>query len=158
MPPQPPIQTIISPMRTRRQQLRLPDEVRYIQRRAAAHDGRMVTIGQFVLFSTTGDAWLLDPSDHFAARLARDGDPEPVDIRETDTTYVVARPGKYRIEGPAFVYTDRRSRRVSTILGYPINLLANPPTSRNFKYFWLVLWCGCRAANAVETYAKRGAE
>jgi hypothetical protein len=127
MPRKPPIQTIISPMRTRRQQLRLPDEVRYIQRRAAAHDGRVVTVGHFVLFSTeTGDAWLLDPSDHFAARLARDGDPESIDIRETETTYVVAWPGKYRIEGPAFVYTDRRSRRVSTIVGYPINLLANP--------------------------------
>ena len=129
MPRPPPIQTTISPMRTRRQQLRLPDEVRYIQRRAAARDGRVVTADQLVLFSTdTGDAWLLDPSDHFAARLARDGDPEPVDIRETETTYVVDWPGKYRIEGPAFVYTDRLSRRVSTILGYPINLLANPPT------------------------------
>src|SRR6266705_3393342 len=32
--------------------LRLTDEVRYIQRRAASHDGRVVTIGQLVLFST----------------------------------------------------------------------------------------------------------
>src|ERR1700739_3958018 len=38
--------------------LRLADEVRYIIRRAAAHDGRVVTIGQLTLFSTeTGDAW-----------------------------------------------------------------------------------------------------
>src|SRR5205807_3442435 len=49
---------------------RLADEVRYIQRRAADHDGRIVTIGQLVLFSTaTGDAWLLDPAD----RLPRQG-------------------------------------------------------------------------------------
>ena len=35
---------------------------------AADHDGRIVTIGQLVLLSTdTGDAWLLDPSDHLAA-------------------------------------------------------------------------------------------
>src|ERR1700749_1715507 len=55
---------------------RLADEVRYILRRAAEHDGRVVTIGQLILFSTeTGDAWLLDPSDQLAARLARDGDP-----------------------------------------------------------------------------------
>ena len=41
--------------------LRLADEVRYIQRRAADHDGRVVTVGQLVLFSTeTGDAWLLE--------------------------------------------------------------------------------------------------
>jgi hypothetical protein len=54
---------------------RLADEVRYIQRRAADHDGRIVTIGRLVLFSTeTGDAWLLDPADRLAARLARDGE------------------------------------------------------------------------------------
>ena len=42
--------------------LRLVDEVRYIQRRAADHDGRIVTIGQLVLFSTdTGDAWMANP-------------------------------------------------------------------------------------------------
>jgi hypothetical protein len=40
--------------------LRLADEVRYIQRRAADRDGRVVTVGQLVVFSTeTGDAWLL---------------------------------------------------------------------------------------------------
>ena len=43
---------------------RLADEVRYIQRRAADYDSRIVTIGQLILFSTkTGDAWLLDPAD-----------------------------------------------------------------------------------------------
>ena len=35
---------------------RLADEIRYIQDKAAAHDGRMVTLGQLILFSTdTGD-------------------------------------------------------------------------------------------------------
>jgi hypothetical protein len=109
----------------KRRQLRLADEIRYIQRRAAAHDGRVVTADQLVLFSTdTGDAWLLDPSDHLAARLARDGDPERIAFEETDTTFKIAWPGNYRIDGSAFVYTDRQSRRVSTILGYPTELLA----------------------------------
>ena len=31
-------------------------------------------------------------------------------------------PGSYRLDGPAFVYTDRHSRRA--ILGYPTQLLA----------------------------------
>ena len=111
-------------MRNRRQ-LRLADEIRKIQRRAAAHEGRVVTADQLVLFSTeTGDAWLLDPSDHLAARLARDGDPEPIAFEETDTTYKIAWPGNYRIEGAAFIYTDRQSRRLSTILGYPTHILA----------------------------------
>ena len=60
---------------------RLADKVHYIQRRAAEHDERIVTVGQLVFFSTeTGDAWLLDTLDHLAARLTRDGDPEPIDI------------------------------------------------------------------------------
>jgi hypothetical protein len=63
---------------------RLADEVRYILGRAAEHDGRVITIGQIILFSTeTGDAWLLDPSIQLAARLAPDGDPEPFHIEET---------------------------------------------------------------------------
>ena len=89
--------------------LRLADEVRYIQRRAADHDGRIVTIGQLVLFSTdTGDAWLLDPSDQLAARLARDGDPEPIRIEENDTAFAIDWNGRYRIDGAAFVDIDRK--------------------------------------------------
>jgi hypothetical protein len=108
-----------------RPRLRLADEIRSIQRRAAAHDGRVVTVDQLVLFSTeTGDAWLLDPSDHLAVRLARDGDPESVAFEETGARFEIAWPGSYRLDGPAFVYTDRQSRRVSTILGYPTQLLA----------------------------------
>ena len=103
---------------------RLADEVRYIQRRAADHDGRIVTLGQLVLFSTeTGDAWLLDPSEQLAAQLAHDGDPEPIHIEETDTTFAIGWKGHYRIEGAAFIYVDRDSGRVTTILGYPTDKL-----------------------------------
>src|SRR4249920_3619298 len=57
---------------------RLADEVRYVQRCAAKHDGRIITLTQLILFSTrTGDAWLLDPTDRLAARVARDGSPNP---------------------------------------------------------------------------------
>ena len=113
-------------MRNRRR-LRLADEIRYIQRRAAARDGRVVTADQLLLFSTeTGDAWLLDPADHLAARLARDGDPETVHIEENDSSFVIDWKGNYRIEGRTFVYSDRQTRRVSTILGYPTRLLAPP--------------------------------
>ena len=102
----------------------LADEVRYIQRRAARHDGRVVSIGQLVLFSTeTGDAWLLDPSEQLAARLAHDGDPEPIHIEETDTTIAIGWKGQYRVEGAAFIYVDRDSGRVTTTLGYPTHKL-----------------------------------
>jgi hypothetical protein len=105
--------------------LRLADEVRYIQHRAAAHDGRVVTVGPLVLFSTaTGDAWLLDPVDQLATGLARDGDPLPVHIEDTDTTFTVGWQGQYRIDGDAFVYADSVSGRVITILGYPTRQLS----------------------------------
>ena len=103
---------------------RLADEVRYILGRAAKHDGRIVTIGQIILFSTeTGDAWLLDPSDQLAARLARDGDPEPFHIEENETTFTIDWKGRYRIEGAAFVYIDRETGRRATIHGYPTHKL-----------------------------------
>jgi hypothetical protein len=104
---------------------RLADEVRYIQNKAAEHDGRVVTLGQLVLFSADrGDAWLLDVTDQLAAPLARDGDPEPIHLEETDTRFAIGWKGHYHIDGPAFIYTDRDSGRVTTILGYPTQKIA----------------------------------
>jgi hypothetical protein len=108
--------------------VRLADEVRYIQRRAADRDGRIVTIGQLILFSTeTGDAWLLDPADRLAARLARDGQSEPIRIEETDTTFAIGWRGRYRLDGAAFVCSDQDTGRVTTILGYPTDKLSQLP-------------------------------
>ena len=107
------------------QSFRLADEVRYIQRRAAAGDSRIVSIAQLVLFSTqTGDAWLLDRIDRLAARLARGGESEPIHIEETDTTFTVAWKGRYDINGAAFVYSDRDTGAITTILGYPTEKLS----------------------------------
>jgi hypothetical protein len=104
---------------------RLADEVRYIQNKAAEYDGRVVRLGQLVLFSTdTGDAWLLDVTDQLAAPLARDGDPEPIHLEETDTTFAIRWKGHYHIEGTAFIYADRDSGRVRTIFGYPTQTIA----------------------------------
>jgi hypothetical protein len=44
--------------------------------------------------TNTGDACLLDIADQLAARLARDGDPEPIHPEETDTSFA------NRMEGP----------------------------------------------------------
>ena len=99
---------------------RLADEVRYIQKKASERDSRVVAVGQLVLFSTdTGDAWLLDVTDQLAARLARDGDPEAIHLEETDTSFAIGWKGHYHIDGPAFIYADRDTGRVSAILGYP---------------------------------------
>jgi hypothetical protein len=104
---------------------RLADEVRYIQRHAADHHSRIVNVGELILFSTeTGDAWLLDPADGLAARLARNGEREPIHIEETDTTFAIGSKGRYRIEGPAFVYSENDTGRITTIVGYPTEQLA----------------------------------
>jgi hypothetical protein len=66
-----------------------------------------------MLFSTeTGDAWLLDRTDLLAARLARDAEAAPIQIVETATTVAIEWTGSYRINGPAFVYSDRDTGRV----------------------------------------------
>ncbi len=105
--------------------LRLADEIGYIQDKAADHDQRMVSLGPFILFSTeTGDAWLLDATDKLAVRLARDGDPEPIHLKQTDTSFVIGWKGHYHIEGPAFIYSDRDTGRVTTIIGYPTKKIA----------------------------------
>lgn len=103
----------------------LAEEIQYMQRRAADRDGRFVTVGPLVLFSTeTGDAWLLDPADRLAARLARDGDPEDLYFEESDSRFAIGWKGTYRIDGDAFTFIDRDTGSISTILGYPTLRLA----------------------------------
>lgn len=107
-----------------RERFRLTEEIRSIQQRAAEHDSRIVTLGPLVLFSTqTGDAWILDPADQLAARLAYNGDPLPIDIEETSTNYSIGWQGRYRIDADAFIYQDNDSRALRSIRGYPIPLL-----------------------------------
>jgi hypothetical protein len=73
-----------------------------------------------VLFSSeSGDAWMLDPSEHLAVRLASDGRPEPIGIEDSETSFPVAWTGQYRIVEAAFpYYTDRDDGRASTMLGF----------------------------------------
>jgi hypothetical protein len=115
----PPTSTRLSP-----ESLHLAKEVRSIQHRAAEHDARVVSIGPLVLFSTdTGDAWMLAPADQLAARLAIGGDPLPVHIEETETSFAIGWQGRYQFDGDTFVYHDNQSRRLSAIQGYPVKQL-----------------------------------
>jgi hypothetical protein len=100
--------------------LHLAKEVGSIQRRAAEHDGRIVAIGPLVCFSTdTGDAWMLEPAD----QLAAGGDPLPVHIEETGTSYAIGWQGRYRIEGQMFIFEDTGLHRLAAIQGYPVQRL-----------------------------------
>jgi hypothetical protein len=112
----------------------LADEVDYIRRQAGEHVDSVVTVGQLLFFSTeTGDAWLLDPSDQLATQLARDGEPEPIFIEETDSNFTIGWKGHYRIEGGAFVYVDQASGRVVTVDGYPATKIVQQLRSKHAK-------------------------
>src|SRR2546425_12477837 len=90
---------------------RLADEVRYIQRRAAQNDSRIVSIGSLLLFSTeTGDAWMLDHADQLATPIARQGAALAVHIQNTHTNFAVAWTGNDPIDGELFIYRDKESR------------------------------------------------
>jgi hypothetical protein len=54
------------------------------------------------------------------------GDPEPIDIQETEARFTNRLEGHYDIDGHAFVYTDGASCRIVTILGYPTTKIAQP--------------------------------
>src|SRR5271163_131178 len=102
---------------------RLADEVRHIQRRAADHNGCIVTIGQLVLFATeTGDAWLLDRSDLLAAISLETGRPN----RSTSRKPMLHSPSDGRA---AIASRDRHSStRIGRAAGSSPSL-AIPPTS-----------------------------
>ena len=57
-------------------------------------------------------------------RLARGGDPEDIYLEETETSFAIGWKGRYRIDGDAFVYSDKDSGRVVTVLGYPTRRIA----------------------------------
>ena len=76
---------------------------------------------------------MLDPSEQLAARLARDGDPEPIEFQETDTDFAIGWKGNYHIEGRAFVYADRQAGRIITILGYPHRQNCSIGLNRKFQ-------------------------
>jgi hypothetical protein len=114
----------------RGQDFRLADEVRYIQRRAAQCDSRIVSIGPLLLFSTeTGDAWMLDPADQLAAPIAREGKALPVHIEDSDRNFAIAWTGNYRIEGELFLYREQDSGNTRSIFGYPTDRIARQISS-----------------------------
>jgi hypothetical protein len=67
----------------------------------------------------------LDPLDQLATPIASDGDALPVHIEDTKTNFAVGWEGNYRIDGAAFVFREKDSGNVRTILGYPTDRIIN---------------------------------
>ena len=94
-------------------------ETDYIARRALQADGRVVTLGPLILFSTeTGDAWILDPSDGRGHCLCRDGSRAPLTVVDRGDQVAIEWTGSYQIDGEAFTFVSLRGG-VRTVLGYP---------------------------------------
>jgi hypothetical protein len=102
-----------------RKEVSIKGEIDYVVRCAARQDARVVSLSPLIFFSTeTGDAWVLDPEDNLALCLARDGDPSPVHVKETEENYGIEWNSRYCIEDKLFTVAESSSR-VRTIMGYP---------------------------------------
>jgi hypothetical protein len=102
----------------------IQEEVDHIVRCAAERDSRCVSLPPLVFFSTaSGDAWMLDPADSLALCLARDGEPQPVRIVETDSTFGIEWNRTFTISGECFTTVEKDSGRVSTVMGYPVQAI-----------------------------------
>jgi hypothetical protein len=69
-------------------EISLLKEINYIVNCAQAHETRIVSWKPLLFFSTDlGDAWALDPEDHLALCLARDGVRQPIKFLETEHNF-----------------------------------------------------------------------
>ncbi len=101
-----------------RGEVNIAREARHIIGKAREYDSRIVKFGSIVLFSTvTGDTWILDPQDHLALCLARDGVRQEYTIVDTASNFQIHWNAQYKIQGEMFwVGTPDGGSRA--ILGY----------------------------------------
>jgi len=104
----------------RREDLSVRREAKYIVECAGRLEGKVVTLGGLVFFSTgEGDAWVLDPQDKLALRLAEMGEALPYRIEETATTFAVEWASQYGLSDNGFVVQEG-DRKVTVFPTYPV--------------------------------------
>ena len=110
---------------TRRQVLRQKEisvgrEAGYIVESAQRGEAKVVTLGNLLFFSTAeGDAWVLDPEDNLALRLADLGEPVAYRIIETAATFAVEWNAQYALTDSGFVVEDRHGK-MAVFPTYPV--------------------------------------
>jgi hypothetical protein len=97
-------------------------EARYIQKSALQGYSRVVKFGPIIFFCANRDAWMLDPEDHFARCLMRDGEKRPLGIIENRKQFLVEWNADYHIEGDVFTVAERTGS-VRSIVGYPTRVI-----------------------------------
>lgn len=102
-----------------REEVNIVREAELAVQRAVRRETRIVTIGPLIFFSTeSGDAWVLDPGDGLARRLANDGTSLPHGIHETAESFGVEWQYEYEFDGDAMIVRGDAGTRVIT--GYPV--------------------------------------
>jgi len=90
---------------------------------ARGRDARIVSFGPLLFFSTdTGDAWMLDPRNHLALCLARDGDRQPITVTDEADSVAIDWKFGYAIEGDLFGVVDQVGNS-RAIIGYPVQVI-----------------------------------
>ncbi len=103
-----------------REKLSVTREAKQIVESAQRAEAKVVTLGNLVFFSTAeGDAWVLDPEDHLAQRLAELGEPLPYQIVETPTTFGVGWNAQYALSDAGFMVLDGDGK-VTMFPSYPV--------------------------------------
>jgi hypothetical protein len=97
-------------------------EARRIQKCALRGDTRVVKIGPIIFFCANGDAWMLDPEDHLARCLMRDGEMLPHGITETREQFQVEWNADYQMDGEVFTVAERNGA-IRSIIGYPVHVI-----------------------------------
>ena len=104
----------------RQKEISISREARYIIESAQRGEAKVVTLGKLLFFSTSeGVAWVLDPEDHLALRLAELGEPLSYRIMETAATFAVEWNAQYTLTDSGFV-VHKRDGKVTLFPTYPV--------------------------------------
>ena len=116
----------------RREEFSIGREASYIIESAQQGEGKVVTVGKLVFFSTAeGDAWVLDPEDSLALRLAKEGERLPYRITETGTAFAVEWNTHYALTDNGFAVEDQDGK-ATVFPTYPVQHIreGERPTSQ----------------------------
>ena len=113
----------VTTKRTKIPRLDVRREVEYVIKEAQRGMTHVVSAGSLVFFCTaSGDAWALDPEEHYALWLTKEGERLPFRILEQGNTFAVDWSRMYKIRGEDF-WTIDKSGAAIRITGYPTQLI-----------------------------------
>lgn len=96
-------------------------EISRLQELAAGRRPGFRLIGALVFFSTAlGDAWLLELTEQDAVRVARNGEPLPVTVNETEEMFEIGWTHNFAVKGQLLVTTSYLDHAVASHESCPV--------------------------------------